>query len=837
MAAPAVEEFANLLQRIRRNELEAPSGSSRRKLTTMSWCLYEAQREVERRVLAKAVCVSLVQDASARGPLLLTRYVACGPLLQRSSGILRICPAGGHSGAQDLAKSVLGSIQAMGTKRRMHANMYKPIEKARRIPAFARKLAAIVEVFVADGAADEQLAGRMLHRHSARASLGQTLPNLRLVVRDKPHGARRLLQRTLPKDPFISTLMSALLWSRGSLAKIVQFSASHQETFRRHQVRHMGQAEKTLKNLSYAEHRFDSSARPLGRMVVHFEALVLTAADIIRERPPNNKDHRGANRALDLLDTESMLQLGMVADACEIVVRFIRFLDKECFDISALPCHIQALKDSATDLFMCGGCLRHEGYTRHMDRLIRKPRLVVLTGGRPKTLGDMSGPSDAVVAKCLGRMANWWKLAESVLRSEFPDWDLLLQFSAFNVPRDLATSADTLKQLRCLSNFLGLDVDSVASEYSTLCPVANQFAAPALVDCSVRAWQQAVAHTADDSKRMLTFPSTNLRQVLSRFVAYVGSSSGVEQTFSQVLAQFRHLRNFTAMGIQRVLVLAGTRGQPEEADLRLYSAARLLWEHNFDAPRRKRRMTLNSLKAAQRASRERLCGNTEAAQRRRREQSLQKRLRLAHPNKKKPTPAMSASVAAAARLWAPEQAGELARQKRLQGERLLDAADMGIAAADPDKLQAFREKLRATHQQYLHNYNKRMQGRHRRAIVIAPGTLTWVGDADWTEPLRRALGKRRILRETDLSRARAFVVNDVAAPPHLVGLAAALIGGLVVSTAYFLNPPGPVLRYDRALRLNRRVWISDSFRRASPVTVQLLVKAVAAGRRAAPVGL
>ena len=37
VAAPAVEEFANLLQRIRRNELETPSGDSRRKSTTMSW--------------------------------------------------------------------------------------------------------------------------------------------------------------------------------------------------------------------------------------------------------------------------------------------------------------------------------------------------------------------------------------------------------------------------------------------------------------------------------------------------------------------------------------------------------------------------------------------------------------------------------------------------------------------------------------------------------------------------------------------------------------------------------------------------------------------------------
>ena len=52
IAAPTVEAFANLLQRIRRNELEAPSRSNRETHTTMSWCFHEAHREVERKLLA-----------------------------------------------------------------------------------------------------------------------------------------------------------------------------------------------------------------------------------------------------------------------------------------------------------------------------------------------------------------------------------------------------------------------------------------------------------------------------------------------------------------------------------------------------------------------------------------------------------------------------------------------------------------------------------------------------------------------------------------------------------------------------------------------------------------
>ena len=81
--------------------------------------------------------------------------------------------------------------------------------------------------------------------------------------------------------------------------------------------------------------------------------------------------------------------------------------------------------------------MRHAGYIQRIIALIRWPRMVVLSGGRPKTLGDINGPNNATVATCLGRMVNWWKLVEAVLRTEFPDWGLLLQVTACHVPRGL----------------------------------------------------------------------------------------------------------------------------------------------------------------------------------------------------------------------------------------------------------------------------------------------------------------------------------------------------------------------------------------------------------------
>ena len=114
--------------------------------------------------------------------------------------------------------------------------------------------------------------------------------------------------------------------------------------------------------------------------------------------------------------------------------------------------------------------------------------------------------------------------------------------------------------------------------------------------------------------------------MLSRFVAYVGSPNGMEQKSGQCVSQFRHLRNFKVMGMQRILVLANTRGQPQEADHVLYSRVRLIWATNLRLCRAKtseqQQMTCRKPQATERATVRKLHWHTEAATRRHREADL-----------------------------------------------------------------------------------------------------------------------------------------------------------------------------------------------------------------------
>ena len=62
-----------------------------------------------------------------------------------------------------------------------------------------------MEIYNADAAGDEQLAGRMLRSQSLDDVTYQQgfMPNIKIIHRDKTHACRRLTQRGLNAGPFL----------------------------------------------------------------------------------------------------------------------------------------------------------------------------------------------------------------------------------------------------------------------------------------------------------------------------------------------------------------------------------------------------------------------------------------------------------------------------------------------------------------------------------------------------------------------------------------------------------------------------------------------------------
>lgn len=836
IAAPAASDFDSILRALQNGKL--PENSRKRKATAMGWCLFEAVRDEERQFLRNSSVISVMQDA--RGDRVLTRYAACSRderTLEVRRGILSMADPG--TGALALVEAVKRGIDSFATKRARHRNMPPPRTAPRLDGQLVQRVRRRVEIFTADGAADEQLAGRLLAA-TQREDGTKLFPRLRHIMRDKPHASRRLLQRTWCQDGFLRELQDRWLFGQHSVAKLLQHSRVLQQNFREHQA---ADDLPVLRNMGFAKHRFDSVATPLAKIVLRLDAVLAVLVDVIRTRRAEPY-YRPLVELMDMLSEEMLVQLAMMADCSDEVLVLTRFLDKENYEAAELPRHLLEFSQRTERLFVHGACLEAPGtFTSHVLQLLRRPRLVVLGNGLPKSLGSRAGPCAAAIRRCLARMVNWRKLAAEVLRTEFPGHEILQCFAEFDLGGGSDESTCAAEPERDPNaNVCGLAAafrvchDTLDAELRQMRRVASYVHARVKaggVNGSLEAWREALRRTQQNSKRRRLYGTRALLPTLRRYSVFVASTSGVEQSFcvADRLAKQQGLVSEEAS--LRNLVLA-TAPRDDNTRARIVQAARVIWGQEFGAPRQRPAVDPVPQRRASRPGSEAaplsLAG------------MLRARRRAA--TRAKPLPPSVAQTAAAAqaqagRLWSERQARELARQQALQQDRWLDAVLDGVAAAgrrgQPDgaALAARELATRKRRDAYLRQQERAARLKASRPEELPPGSRIWFAPGLWEESMRATLLEHAWQRVEDLAVAAAMVVHDPGAPPKRVAFVAGMTGAAVISATYLSNPrQGCRLQYHRALGASRALWISGGCRERFPEEVALIERLVrlAAGR-------
>ena len=189
-------------------------------------------------------------------------------------------------------------------------------------------------------------------------------------------------------------------------------------------------ASSNVRNLQMRKHRFDSVLRPLGRFVLHFDAVLQTAVWIAVQRrgEPQGKE---AEECLAGISEAHVILAGMCADAAHESILLVRFLDTEKHDVAEVPMECDAYLSKLHYLFneallqlnrhfieglivcacavqrqqpLCFSCACRQGnVTKHgftkvaLDKL-RVPR-GFLVRGEPRTLGGGSRVTEARLRK------------------------------------------------------------------------------------------------------------------------------------------------------------------------------------------------------------------------------------------------------------------------------------------------------------------------------------------------------------------------------------------------------------------------------------------------------
>jgi hypothetical protein len=158
------------------------------KISRMQFCLAEAQRCETQSNLRNAVCISISQDK--RASRFLMRYKCCNDKLELSCGILthsRDVADLHHHGADCVRRTTLLGIEHACSRLAAPNSSDKAFIDSALFDSVVKK----VECFAADGASDQQLAGRELagalnlsgpEVQGLRGTLVQSLPSLKVHV-------------------------------------------------------------------------------------------------------------------------------------------------------------------------------------------------------------------------------------------------------------------------------------------------------------------------------------------------------------------------------------------------------------------------------------------------------------------------------------------------------------------------------------------------------------------------------------------------------------------------------------------------------------------------------
>ena len=349
---------------------------------------------------------------------------------------------------------------------------------------------------------------------------------------------KRITSRPWSADAYLKETVYRLVLGKKSVGTTIEHSQSIKQIFgdyvkltKERNTKHpLARSVRSVRNLRASRVRFDSCTKPLGRFVMWCPAILATLINLVTTRK-GRQESKFAEEALQFVDPERILTLGMLADAGDEALMVARFFDSEQHDLAR--CHeiFEAFRARVDFLFVQSQCLQ-SGFTKCALDGFKKQYTFILRG-RPQTLG---GPVDqGMVERCLQRMRLWVYLATTTIQSEFPGWDITQMFSILDLSLHGGPSTPGKfyeMSMERVASLLHLPLTQLCEQIAMVLPIAFQLKESSTLS-NIEAWAKAVRRlTARDSMKLFG-KLESLRTLLVRALAWNGcTTSGVEQTFS-----------------------------------------------------------------------------------------------------------------------------------------------------------------------------------------------------------------------------------------------------------------------------------------------------------------
>ena len=239
-----------------------------------------------------------------------------------------------------------------------------------------------------------------------------------------------------------------------------------------------------IRKMKYVKQRFNSTAVPLQRSILFFEAIWSWCIDVIATRP-GQEPAKHAARFLSVVTAEDLLQAAMMADASDEHLMLRRFFDTRGWDPMSVGSELDLFLRNLDFLFIkqhAGqppqevGCMR-SGFVRHACEVLSKPH-VCWVNGTQRVVGGPGTVTTPLLEKCLSRMANWVRLTITAVSGEFPRWQLLRTLDVFHLAKHTkskaAAPAASDTDLQRLATAFGIDDKLLKMEFESCLHIAQK---------------------------------------------------------------------------------------------------------------------------------------------------------------------------------------------------------------------------------------------------------------------------------------------------------------------------------------------------------------------------
>jgi len=383
-----------------------------------------------------------------------------------------------------------------------------------------------VHVFCPDGAADEQLAGRLS---------SEFFPNLFFVLRCAAHSVHGCLRDAWRADTEVQRLTKNVV---EEVAKFLRHSPRFQLRFG---ARQQGEIMEAVQNFNFAPQRFGSRAGSLGRFVLFIRPVMEVLADEV-ENPSSAARRAWALRIVHEMTSDNLHLLGMLADFAADCVSFLRRFDRRDIDPFSSAMAVQGYLTFLKRAYQQHQMWRTPGtFAKHIATILAEGGVLVV---RDDTL-VLEKPNREAQIRSMARLGNVAEAFVACLKAEFPRFSVQRLLGCFLVPSGVGPGDESaggvgpgggppgaggpaptaVNQLRRLARYLQMDPareEQLVAEFRTYYPRVVRRCASG--ECAPRdAWALELAAPANENE---------LRPILRMMIGFFVSETECERLFS-----------------------------------------------------------------------------------------------------------------------------------------------------------------------------------------------------------------------------------------------------------------------------------------------------------------